>query len=241
MAKDELIDETKEKKHENNIDKDWALYESGIKYNNALYGSDKNYYETIDANIAFANGDQWRNVVADGLPKPVFNIIKRVKQFKIASLKTDDIAISISPMEYRPQSLDVTMQQKVKDTDLANAEIKNILENINFDSLSRTLLADGFDTGDFCLHWYFDNTEQPFKQSHPDIKGVIKAEIIDATNVMFGNPNTRKVEKQPYILIIGRDLVRNLREEYKKTHKDAGWRYIEADDDTEHQMEIMVK
>ena len=211
-----------------NIEKDWALYESGIRYNNALYGSDKNYYETIDANIAFANGDQWRNVVADGLPKPVFNIIKRVKQFKIASLKTDNIAISISPMEYRPQSMEPSMQQKVRDTDLANAEIKNILENINFDYLSRTLLGDGFDTGDFCLHWYFDKDEQPFKQSNPDIKGIIKAEIIDATNVMFGNPNTRKVEKQPYILIIGRDLVKNLRDEYKKYNKDDGWTYIEA-------------
>lgn len=219
-----------------NIEKDWALYESGIRYNNALYGSDKNYYETIDANIAFANGDQWRNVVADGLPKPVFNIIKRVKQFKIASLKTDNIAISISPMEYRPQSMEPSMQQKVRDTDLANAEIKNILENINFDYLSRTLLGDGFDTGDFCLHWYFDKDEQPFKQSNPDIKGIIKAEIIDATNVMFGNPNTRKVEKQPYILIIGRDLVKNLRDEYKKYNKDDGWAYIEADNDTQYQM-----
>ena len=219
-----------------NIEKDWALYESGIRYNNALYGSDKNYYETIDANIAFANGDQWRNVVADGLPKPVFNIIKRVKQFKIASLKTDNIAISISPMEYRPQSMEPSMQQKVRDTDLANAEIKNILENINFDYLSRTLLGDGFDTGDFCLHWYFDKDEQPFKQSNPDIKGIIKAEIIDATNVMFGNPNTRKVEKQPYILIIGRDLVKNLRDEYKKYNKDDGWTYIEADNDTQYQM-----
>ena len=219
-----------------NIEKDWALYEAGIAYNNALYGSDKNYYETIDANIAFANGDQWRNVVADGLPKPVFNIIKRVKQFKIASLKTDNIAISISPMEYRPQSMEVTMQQKVRDTDLANAEIRNILENINFDYLSRTLLGDGFDTGDWCLHWYFDNDEQPFKQSHPDVKGLIKAEIIDATNIMFGNPNTRKVEKQPYILVIGRDLVKNLRDEYKKYKKDGGWRAIEPDDDTQHQM-----
>ena len=228
------MENTEEKKP--NIEKDWALYEAGIKYNNALYGSDKNYYETIDANIAFANGDQWRNVVADGLPKPVFNIIKRVKQFKIASLKTDNIAISISPMEYRPQSMEPTMQQKVKDTDLANAEIKNILENINFDYLSRTLLGDGFDTGDFCLHWYFDFDEQPFKQSNPDIKGLIKAEIIDATNVMFGNPNTRKVEKQPYILIVGRDLVKNLREEYKKYNNDKGWAYIEADNDTEHQM-----
>ena len=225
-----------EKEEKSNIEKDWALYESGIRYNNALYGSDKNYYETIDANIAFANGDQWRNVVADGLPKPVFNIIKRVKQFKIASLRTDDIAISIAPMEYRPQSMDVTMQQKVKDTDLANAEIRNILENINFDALSRTLLADGFDTGDWCLHWYFDNDEQPFKQSNPDVKGIIKAEIIDATNVMFGNPNTRKVEKQPYILIIGRDLVKNLREEYKRYNNDDGWAYIESDNDTQYQM-----
>ena len=218
------------------IAKDWALYEAGIRYNNALYGSDKNYYETIDANIAFANGDQWRNVIADGLPKPVFNIIKRVKQFKIASLKTDNIAISISPMEYRPQSRDPLMQEKVNQTDLANAEIKNILENINFDYLSRTLLGDGFDTGDFCLHWYFDFDEQPFKQSNPDVRGLIKAEIIDATNVMFGNPNTRKVEKQPYILIIGRDLVKNLREEYKKYNNDSGWHYIEADNDTQYQM-----
>ena len=220
----------------NNVEKDWQLYESGIQYNNSLLGSEKNYYDVLNANIAFANGDQWRNVVADGLPKPVFNIIKRVKQFKIASLKSDNIAISIQPMEYRPQTQDALMQQKVKNTDLANAEIKNVLETINFDSLSRTLLSDGFDTGDYCLHWYFDIDEVPFKQTNPEIKGVIKAEIIDATNVMFGNPNTRKVEKQPYILIIGRDLVKNLREEYKKYHNDEGWTKIEEDSETSHMM-----
>ena len=220
----------------NNVEKDWGLYEAGIKYNNSLLGSEKNYYDVLNANIAFANGDQWRNVVADGLPKPVFNIIKRVKQFKIASLKSDNIAISIQPMEYRPQSEDTLMQQKVKNTDLANAEIKNVLETINFDSLSRTLLSDGFDTGDYCLHWYFDMDEIPFKKVAPKIKGVIKAEIIDATNVMFGNPNTRKVEKQPYILIIGRDLVKNLREEYKKYHKDDGWDKIQEDSETGYMM-----
>jgi hypothetical protein len=90
----------------------------------------------------------------------VFNIIKRVKQFKIASLKADNISITIQPMEYRPQTNDVLMQQKVKNTDLANAEIKNVLRNIKFDSKSRTLLGDGFDTGDFCLHFYFDMDEK---------------------------------------------------------------------------------
>ena len=201
----------------------------------SLYGSDKNYYDVIDTNIAFASGDQWRNVVADGLPKPVFNIIKRVKQFKIASLKADNISISIQPMEYRPQTNDLRMQQKVKDTDLANAEIKNVLENIKFDAKSRTLLADGFDTGDWCMHFYFDLDEQPFKKTMPNVKGLIKAEIIDSTNVIFGNPNTRQVEKQPYIILVGRDLVSNLKEEAKKNgSKDID--SIKGDSETEYQM-----
>ena len=201
----------------------------------SLYGADKNYYDVIDTNIAFASGDQWRNVVADGLPKPVFNIIKRVKQFKIASLKADNISISIQPMEYRPQTNDLRMQQKVKDTDLANAEIKNVLENIKFDAKSRTLLADGFDTGDWCMHFYFDLDEQPFKKTMPNVKGIIKAEIIDSTNVIFGNPNTRQVEKQPYIILVGRDLVSNLKEEAKKNgSKDID--SIKGDSETEYQM-----
>ena len=212
---------------------DWKLYEAGIQYNNAMYGSDKNYYEEINANVAFANGDQWRNVEADGLPKPVFNIIKRVKQFKIASLKSDNIAISIEPMEYRPQTIEPTQQQNVRDTDLANAEIKNVLENVNFDAKTRTLLADGFDTGDFCLRWYFDEDVQPFKQTNPDVKGIINAEIIDPTNVMFGNPNTRIVEKQPYIIIVGRDLVSNLVEEAKKEGHTLD---LEGDNETRYQM-----
>ena len=66
--------------------KDWELYEAGIEYNQQVYGADRNFYDVLDTNIAFASGDQWRGVQADGLPKPVFNIIKRVKQFKIASL-----------------------------------------------------------------------------------------------------------------------------------------------------------
>ena len=218
-----------------NMTKDWELYEAGIKYNQSIYGADRNYYDVVDTNIAFASGDQWRNVQADGLPKPVFNIIKRVKQFKIASLKADNISIAIQPMEYRPQTNDFLMQQKVKNTDLANAEIKNVLENINFDSKSRTLLGDGFDTGDWCMHFYFDMDEQPFKQTNPEVKGLIKAEIIDSTNVLFGNPNTRLVEKQPYIIVVGRDLVKNLKEEAKKNgSKDVD--LIKPDSDTQYQM-----
>lgn len=138
-------------------------------------------------------------------------------------------------MEYRPQSDDILQQQKVKSTDLANAEIKNVLENINFDAKGRTLLSDGFDTGDWCIHFYFDIDEIPYKQKMPEVKGVIKAEIIDSTNVMFGNPNTREVEKQPYIIIVGRDLVKNLKDEAKNNGvEDTD--DIKPDSDTNYMM-----
>lgn len=217
------------------ITKDWALYEAGIKYNQSLYGDNKNYYDIIDTNIAFASGDQWRNVGGQGLPKPVFNIIKRVKQFKIASLKSDNVAITIQPMEYRVNDSDAKMQSNIHKTDLANAEVKNILENINFDSLTRQLLNDGFDTGDWCLHWYFNMDKLPYKQTKPEIKGVIEAEVIDCTNVLFGNPNSRVVEKQPYIIIVGRDFVRNLQEEYRRNNKKNKDNATEITEDYETQ------
>ena len=199
-----------------NQTKDWELYEAGVKYNQSLYGSDKDYYAVIDTNLAFASGDQWRNVTAEGLPKPVFNIIKRVKQFKIASLKSESVSINIEPMEYRPDDEDEKMQMNIHKTDLANAEIKNVLEKIDYNSKSRTLLADGFDTGDFCLHFYFNENVEPYKDYNANlpIKGQIEAEIIDSTNILFGNPNTRNVEKQPYIIIVGRAFVKDLKEEY---------------------------
>ena len=88
------------------------------------------------------------------------------------------------------------------------------LEKINFDALSRQLLEDGFDTGDWCLHFYWNDDTTPYENYEDSIKGSIEAEVIDSTNILFGNLNSRIVEKQPYIIIVGRDFVKNLREEY---------------------------
>jgi hypothetical protein len=40
-------------------------------------------------------------------------------------------------------------------------------------------------------------------------------ETVDGQNIMFGNPNNSNVQSQPYILIVGRDMVSKLREEAK--------------------------
>ena len=191
----------------------------------------------IDTNIAFANGDQWRNVSGKGLPKPVFNIIKRIKQFKIASLKSNNITLSFQPMEYRETNQDEQMRANIHYSDLANAEVKNILEKVNFDSKSRQMLSDAYDSGDFCIHWFFNMDKQPYKQKYPQIVGEIDAEILDGQNVMFGNPNICDVERQPYIIIVGRDLVKNLQKEYIANHENDkdGASLITDDAETNYQ------
>ena len=45
-------------------------------------------------------------------------------------------------------------------------------------------------------------------------------ELVDGINVMFGNPNDRRVESQPYILIVGRDTVEHLRWEAQRFKKN---------------------
>ena len=79
-----------------------------------------------------------------------------------------------------------------------------------------------------CFHTVFNPKKRAFRGK--DIFGEIEIELIDATNVMFGNPNIKDVEKQPYIIIVGRDTVKKLKEEAKNKNAD-----IEEDKETQYQ------
>lgn len=197
----------------NDVKKDWELYENGIAYNQALSINGKGYYETIDANLAFADGEQWRNAPDTDLPKPVFNIIKRVKQFKIASLATNNISVKLEPVEYRE---DGSMDDTIVASEIASAEIENVLAEWEYQHKQRELLSDGFDTGDYAVHVLFNPDKVLYNGQYGEYKGEIELEIVDGQNVMFGNPNINDEEKQPYILLVGRDLVSNLTEEGKE-------------------------
>ena len=61
-----------------------------------------------------------------------------------------------------------------------------------------------------------DEEALPYGGAFAPNKGEIEMELVDGINVMFGNPNSSSVEKQPYILIVGRDTVANLRREAKQ-------------------------
>lgn len=192
------------------ITKDWQLYEAGKKYNNSLT---PNYYDTVDANLSFYQGDQWRNLKADNMPKPVFNIIKRVITFFVASLTSSKANLHFEQLPYAN-----VVTSEIKPEDIANAVVKNLFEKFKMDFKIKDALFDAAITGDGAAHFYFDMSKKPYGGAN-DIRGEIEMELIDGSNVFFGNANNPRVDIQPYIIISGRDMVQNLKDEAERVRK----------------------
>ena len=204
---------------ENNITQAWKLYEEGREYNNRLV---PNQYNVVNTNTEFFIGNQWINLpetpAMRGLPKPTFNILKRVASLFIASLTSSGVALRFEPLAYYDGS-------HVTDPDhdaalFANAEVNNLLEKFKMDYRLRDALFDGAITGDYCAHFWYDPDAMPYGGAFGAHRGEIQMELVDGINVMFGNPNDRRVEEQPYILIVGRDTVEHLRWEAERFQKN---------------------
>lgn len=200
----------------------WELYELGRNYNEMLT---PNQYNLVETNTEFFIGNQWLRLpntrAMQGLPKPVFNILKRIASLFIASLTSSGTTMHFEPLAYYDGS---NMTDPYHDAAaFANAEVATLLEKFKFDYRLRDALFDGATVGDYCAHFWFNPDAMPYGGAFGAYKGEIEMELVDGINVMFGNPNDRRVQTQPYILIVGRDTVEHLRweaERFQKNRKD---------------------
>ncbi len=247
--------------------KAWERYERGRAYNNRLT---PNQYNLVNTNIEFFAGNQWLHLAQtpamQKLPKPTFNIIKRVASLFVASLTSSAASVSFDELSYysgdpigAAKNGAPTEAQRsgfggerrnagmgefstaggseryegrsddVNGAAIATAEVQNLLEKFKMDYRIREALFDGAQTGDYCAHFWWDAEAIPYGGAFGPYRGEIQMELVDGINVMFGNPNTPDTERQPYILIIGRDTVEHLRDEMKRHHEarsrreQAGW------------------
>ena len=205
----------------------WKYYEYGRLYNNNLV---PNQYVMVNTNQEFFIGNQWihmpDNEAMRRLAKPTFNVIKRVTSLFVASLTSSNTTISFEPLSCQPDG---------EAAAFATAEVRNLLEKFKMDYRIRDALFDGAITGDYCAHFFWNPEARPYGGAFGEYKGEIQMELVDGINVMFGNPNCREVEKQPYILVVGRDTVENLKREaacwrLKQQREDP--LFINADSDT---------
>lgn len=191
--------------------REWKYYESGKKYNAKLEPA---YYDTVNVNIDFFEGNQWKNVKNNGMPTPVFNILKRGVQFFVANLMSNKVKVNYTPLQFRDDG-----DEMFDIPAIATSEVDNLFDKFKMENRIRDALFDSAIMGDVAAHIYFNPNSKPYggqlSVGEVPIEGEIDFELIDGMNVYFGNPNNPIVDTktQPYIIISGRDLVENLKEE----------------------------
>ena len=137
---------------------------------------------------------QWEGVQSNGLPTPVFNFLKRVVLFSVANVSTDNLKLHAKPLPSTSQLGERGLETL---TNILNDQFVSIFEQNKMGGLIREFCRNAAVDGDGCLYTYWDADAE----TGQDAKGAIRTEVLMNTQVLFGNPNSRDVQTQPYVLI----------------------------------------
>ena len=181
-------------------------YEAGLQFNRGV-----DLYDNVQTNENFFVGKQWEGVKSNGLPTPVFNFLKRVVLFSVSNVSTDNLKLHAKPL---PSSGNVPAGLLEAFSDILNDQYAAIFEDNKMGGLIREFTRNAAVDGDGCMYTYWDADAETGQQS----RGAIRTEVLQNTQVMFGNPNSRDVQSQPYIIIERRMLV----DEAKKYARENG-------------------
>lgn len=199
----------------------FAEYQKGISYNTGLaFAGGRGLYETVQQNEDFFAGKQWQGVDAPDLDKPVFNMLRRIVTFFIASVVSDDIGVQVSTFEQDLQEAPVL--------GMLSAEFGRVMENARVKPKLREVVRDAAVDGDGCLHYYF--APGALSQKGTLQPGHIEAEVLDNTSIYFGNPQQTDLQRQPHVLVAFRRQAEEVREE-AQARGNSGWAEIRPDAD----------
>lgn len=192
----------------------WRRYASGVDFNSRL-----DLEREVETNENFFIGKQWEGVNANGLPTPVFNFLKRVTLFTVASVTTDNLKLNAAPIGSRADRGEL-----YRLTNIINREFEAVFEHNDIGSLLREYMRNAAVDGDGCIYTRWD----PELETGQAARGGIVSEIVENTRVYFSDPNERRVQKQSWIVISRREAA----EELRARAKDAGvrdWESIRPD------------
>ncbi|PWM36581.1 MAG: hypothetical protein DBX46_04440 [Clostridiales bacterium] len=208
----------------------WNEYEKGLRFHNQMDLND-----TVTANENFFIGKQWEGVEANGLPTPVFNFLKRVVLFTIAGITSDNLKMQATPLKAHGD------REKLNQiSDVVNTEFESLFERNKMGSVLREYMRNAAVDGDGCTYTYWDADVE----TGQDAKGAIVTEIVENNRVFFGNPNDRRVQKQPYIIISSREMVESVKKRAPKgaeIQPDTDERNINSAHQTDDKVTVLLK
>ena len=182
----------------------WRQFESGREYNRRI-----GLYENYTQCERFYRGDQWKSVAAGGLPTPVFNYIRRIADYYISQIASDNIDMTFSD-ENLPFIENEAHRERIGEAvALLNEHAAFRWEKCRLDRIIRSALRDAVLSGDAIFFTYWDPTVRTGQAYTGDFVSV----TLDATNLFVANVNSSDIQSQEYIIVSGRESVNKLRRE----------------------------
>lgn len=186
----------------------WRLYEKGIDYINR-----KKLVQRTNRNWNFFSGKQWEGIQTGGQELPFLNFIKPVIKHKVSTVSQNNMIAHYSDAEGNDEMAPVYARLDQK--------FSSSWERSNMDMILWSTIKDAAVTGDGILYFGTD-----------DVKDVQK---LPNTTVLYGNESEADIQKQPYLIIHQRLLVKTIREMAKANGlEDEEIKRIVPDEDIEN-------
>ncbi len=225
----------------------FSEYEKGTEHKNSI--GDHGIAKQAKVNERFYCGDHWHGA-GFNKERPLVrrNVTKRVHDFKFAHIAANPITVKytaegipfVSEASEGRNALKTAMMngEKPKNAEISNEEVAVVMEALSsyfrttaercsFEIVKWMALRNAGVDGTGIMWSYWDDTiitglyADTSKQM--PIKGDIAVEVLNVSQVVFGNPFDDNVQRQPYIIIEQRlelDAVRREAKRYGVSKKD---------------------
>lgn len=171
----------------------WQLYDRGVNYNRTMH-----LYDTTNKCYRFYNGDQWEGLKSGGIEPVSYPIIEPIVNYKVGTINQNLWKITYSSDNFDNEE---EMRRIYNNTcDLLNKRVARVWEKDKLDYKVRNMSLDSAITGEGVMYVDYDeSTNDP------------KTEILNNTDICYGNENSSEIQTQPYIIVKTRRPVEQLR------------------------------
>ena len=168
----------------------WALYEKGRNFHRL-----KSHYTDSDRNYRMYHGDQWNGAKLDGVEPVQKNFIKPIVKYKVSVIHDNLYAVVFSSQNYENPDF---RKQAEHVCDMLNGYAAKVWEKDKMDFKGRRVTKDAAINDEGIIYVNYDKEKQmPLN------------EVIDKTEIYYGNENDDDIQNQPYILLTKRMPVSN--------------------------------
>ena len=236
-------------------------YAAGCNYKAGL--GRRGLFEQNKVNERFYIGDQWHGVQASA-ERPLVreNIIKRIGDYKMSVIGSNPVTVNYTAdgvpntvdtqkriAKWRgdlalgawPTAEPVTAEDEVNLVMTALSDYFRVTsERLRFDELKSRILRRAYISGTGLLYTYWDDHLQTGLYADEartaPILGDIRCEVLDVENVCFGDPTLDDIQEQPYILVVQRRRLDDIRLEMKRLGRSAQAQDLRPDNTGEEEL-----